>query len=132
MRNLVPLLALTLAACASTGSGGSYIAVETRSKGQPVTGATCVVRTGAGTWNVVTPGTVNVGSASGDLNVVCDKPGFRTSELVYKPSGRSGSSVGIGLGGGGGNVGLGVGLSFPIMYGSGNYPNRVTIDMNPQ
>lgn len=132
MRILIPFLTLTLAACATTGSGGGNIAVETASKGQPVTGANCVVRTGAGSWNVVTPATINVGQASGDLNVVCDKPGYRTSELVYKPSGRSGSSMGIGLGGGGGNVGLGVGLSFPIMTGGGSYPSRITIDMNPQ
>jgi hypothetical protein len=40
--------------------------------------------------------------------------------------------MGVGVGGGGGNVGVGVGLSFPIRFGGGTYPSRVTVDMNPQ
>lgn len=130
---LIPVLSLAIAACATTGAGRGEIAIDATSRGQPLAGASCTVRTGAGSWNVVTPGVVNVGSAIGDLRVVCDKAGYRTSELVYTPSvGSSGSSVGIGLGGGGSHVGVGVGLSLPISGGSGRYPSRVTIDMNPQ
>ena len=132
-RILIPFLSLAVAACATTGAGRGDIAFDATSKGQLLAGANCVVRTAAGSWNVVTPAVVNVGNASGDLHVVCDKPGYRTSELVYTPSyGSSGSSVGIGLGGGGSHVGVGVGLSMPISGGSGRYPSRVTIDMNPQ
>lgn len=134
MRYSILILSLALAACATTGSGSGVIMLETTSKGQPLTGANCVIHTGAGNWTVATPGTVVVGSPSGDLHVVCDKPGYRTSELIYKPSsgGYPGSSLGIGVGGGGGHVGMGVGLSFPIMLGGGAYPARITVEMNPQ
>lgn len=133
MRRSILILSLALAACATTGSGGGNIALETTSKGQPLAGATCVIHTGAGNWTVATPGTVVVGRPSGDLHVVCDKPGYRTSELIYKPSsGYSGSSMGIGVGGGSGHVGMGVGLSFPIMLGGGSYPARITVEMNSE
>jgi hypothetical protein len=132
VRRLISMLPLLLAACATTNPGGS-ISVETRAQGQPLAGANCVVRTGAGNWNVVTPGTVFIGNPIGDLHVVCDKPGYRTSELVYRPSsGYSGSGVGVGLGGGSGNVGVGLGLNVPLMLGGGGYPARIIVDMNPQ
>lgn len=132
MRHLILLFPLVVAACATTGSSGGNITIETNSRGQAVTGANCAVSTNAGSWNVVTPGSVNIGSASGDLRVVCQKDGFRTSEIVFRPSSPFGSSVGLGVGGGGGNVGVGVGLSFPISLGGGTYPSRVTVDLNPQ
>jgi len=132
MRHLILLLPLAIAACATTGSSDGVIAVETVARGQPVTGANCAVSTGSGNWNVVTPASLNIGSANGDLRVICNKPGFRTSEIVFRPSNPYGSSMGVGVGGGGGNVGVGVGLSFPVRFGGGTYPSRVTVDMNPQ
>jgi hypothetical protein len=133
MRRLILVLSLALAACATTQSSGG-ITVETTSQGQPLAGANCEVRTGAGSWNVVTPGTVNVGDALGDLRVVCDKPGFRTSEMIYRTSGSaySGPNVGVGVGGGSGNVGVGLGLSVPILSARGGYPARITVNMNLQ
>ncbi|RJF98744.1 hypothetical protein [Noviherbaspirillum saxi] len=132
MRHLILLLPLALAACATTGSGGSGIAIDTAAGGQALPGANCIVSTNAGNWNVLTPATVNVGSPNGDLRVICNKSGYRTSEMVFRPSNPLGSSVGLGAGGGGGHVGVGVGLSFPIRLGGGSYPSRVTVDMNPQ
>ncbi len=132
MRYLILLLPIALAACATTGSSGGGIAVETVSRGQALPGANCVVSTGAGNWNVTTPAAVAVGSASGDLRVLCHKAGYRSSEMVFKPSSPLGSNVGLGVGGGSGNVGVGVGLNFPISLGGGSYPSRVTVDMNPQ
>ena len=132
MRHLILLLPLALAACATTGSSGGVVVIETASRGQPLTGANCVVSTGSGNWSVVTPASVHVGSASGDLRVLCNKEGYRASEIVFRPSSPYGSSMGVGVGGGGGNVGVGVGLSFPISLGGGTYPSRVTVDMNPQ
>jgi hypothetical protein len=131
MRILIPLLALALTACATGGPGRDGITVETTAAGQPLAGANCAVQTNSGSWNVVTPGVVNVGATNGDLRVVCEKAGYRTSELLFQPVSRTGSSLGIGMGGGGGNVGVGVGLSFPLMSGA-TYPSRVTIDMRPQ
>jgi hypothetical protein len=131
MRRLMLLLPIALAACATTGSSGG-IAIETASKGQPVPGANCVVHTNNGNWNVVTPASVNVGGVNGDLRVVCNKEGYRTSEMVFRPSGPYGSSVGLGVGGGSGHVGAGVGLSVPIGLGGGGYPSRITVELNPQ
>lgn len=132
MRHLTLLMPLALAACATTGSSGGGIAIETASKGQSLAGANCVVHTNNGNWNVITPGAVDVGGINGDLRVVCNKDGYRTSEMIFKPSRSYGPSVGLGVGGGSGNVGVGVGLSVPISLGGGGYPSRVTIDMNPQ
>lgn len=131
MRHLILLLPIALAACATTGSSGGNIAIETVSRGQPVTGAQCLVSTNAGNWNIVTPTTVNVGSASGDLRVVCNKEGYRPSEAIFRPYSPVGSSVGIGAGGGGRNLGVGVGLNFPVLLGGGTYPSRVTVELNP-
>ena len=132
MRHLILLLPLAIVGCATTGSNGGVITVETASRGQTLAGANCVVSTASGNWNVVTPASLNIGDASGDLRVLCNKDGYRTSEMVYRPSNPYGSSVGLGVGGGGGNVGVGVGLNFPIRLGGGSYPSRVTVDLNPQ
>lgn len=132
MHRLILLLPIALAACATAGSSGGGIAVETYSRGQPLPGANCSLSIGSNSWNIVTPATVPVGSAYGDLRVVCNKAGYRTSELVFKPSSASGSSLGVGVGGGGGHVGVGLGMSVPITLGRGGYPSRVSVDMNPQ
>ncbi|WP_019141265.1 hypothetical protein [Noviherbaspirillum massiliense] len=131
MRTLILALPIALAACATTGSGG-IVEVDTASKGQAIPGASCSVSTNSGNWAVTTPGSVAVGPANGDLHVVCNKEGYRTSEMIFRPSGAYGSSVGLGVGGGGGNVGVGVGLSVPVRLGGGGYPSRVTIEMNSQ
>jgi hypothetical protein len=133
MRRSILMLALTLAGCATTDSGGG-ITIETTTKGQPLPGANCVVRTFSGTWNIIAPATVAIGGPNGDLRVLCDKPGYRTSEVIYRPSsGYSGSGLGIGVGGGsGGGIGVGVGLSVPIISGRSGYPPRITVDMNLQ
>lgn len=131
MRYLILLLPVALVACATTGAG-SGIAIETISGGQALPGADCTVSTGAGSWNIKTPASLDVGSANGDLRVVCNKSGYRTSELIFRPSNPVGSNVGLGVGGGGGNVGVGVGMNFPIRVGAGSYPSQVTVEMNRQ
>jgi hypothetical protein len=132
MRYLILLLPLTLAACATTGSGSGAIVIETISAGQALAGANCTVTTLAGSWNVTTPATAPVGGASGDLRVICNKSGYRTSEVVYRPSSPMNSNVGIGIGGGGGRVGMDLGLGIPVGLGGGGYPLRITVEMNPQ
>lgn len=133
MRHLILLLPIALAACATTGSSGGNVAIETAANGQSLPGAHCMVTTSSGSWNVTTPITLNVGGVNGDLRVVCNKEGYRTSEVIYRPSGPYGSSVGLGVAGGsGGNVGVGLGMSVPISFGGRGYPSRVTVNMNPQ
>jgi len=132
VRRISLIWLLVLCACASPGWNGGVVSIETTSQGQTLAGASCMVYTNVGNWTVLTPATVTVGRVQGDLRVVCDKPGYRTSELIYKPSGYPSPSVGVGVGGGGSHVGVGVGLSVPIIAAGGSYPARITIDMNPQ
>ncbi len=132
MHRLYYALPLVLSACATSGTGNGNIAIETTSSGQAVTGANCVVTTNAGRWNVVTPASAPVGSASGDLRVLCNKPGYRASEVVYRPSTPTNSNVGVGIGGGSGHVGVGLGFGIPIGIGGGRYPSTITVEMNPQ
>ncbi|WP_076591515.1 hypothetical protein [Herminiimonas arsenitoxidans] len=134
MRYAGLLLPLLLSACASTGSGDGRVLITTASNGQEFGGANCVVTTNASSWNVVTPASVQVGRSNGELRIICNKYGYRTSELRLPPSGGqpTGSRVGLGLGGGSGAVGLGLGLSLPITSGGGGYPARVVVNMNPQ
>ena len=138
MRSLsAALLVLALAGCATTGEGDNSLAIDTATRGQPVAGVNCNVSTATTSWRVTPPVVLPLGNSNGDLRIVCDKPGYRTSEYVFSPvPGRasSGSSLGIGLGGGGRHVGLGVGVNVPLQIGGGaraEYPAKVTIDMNP-
>jgi uncharacterized membrane protein YfcA len=126
-------LSLLLGACASTGSGDGRVSIATASNGQEFSGASCVVTTGAGSWNITTPATLQVRDGYGELRIVCNRIGYRTSELRLPPySSGSGSSMGVGLGGGSGGVGVGLGFGFPIMTSSGGYPSRVVVNMVPQ
>lgn len=134
---LVPagVLGILLASCASPGVGRSdgNVVVEAAADGQMLTGAQCTVTNGAGSWKVVTPGSAPVGSPVGDLRVICNKPGFRTSEVVYRPSAGVTPNVGVGVGGGSGHVGVGVGLGLPVFGSIGEgYPSRIVVNMNPQ
>lgn len=133
MRYLFFVVPLVVSACASTGTKDRGVAIEATSNQQVISGANCVVSNNNGVWNVVTPATVDTGGVNGDLRVVCNKNGYRTSEFVFRPSHHaSGSSVGIGLGSGGSRGGVGFGLNLPIGSTGGSYPSRVTVEMSPQ
>ncbi len=130
-RLLVLLCASLLAACATGGPESRTLTVETRSGGQPLSGASCVIHLGPQSFTVSAPATLPVGEAHGDLQVSCNKSGYRNSELYFRAGSSSGSSVGIGGGGGGGSVGVGLGLSFPLGGGRTDYPPVVTLEMTP-
>lgn len=133
MRYLSLLFSLALVACATTDSGSGDIVVEAVSQGQALVGVNCIVANGSGSWNIVTPAIVSVGAASDDLHVVCEKTGYRTSELIFRPSsGNSGSGMGLSIGGGGGRVGGGLGFSFPLGSGGQRYPARIVVEMTLQ
>ena len=134
MRYLLPVIALMLNACSTMGGDNNAggILIETASNRQPMPGASCMASNNNGSWSFVTPATVNVGNASGDLRVVCNKPGYRTSEYVFRPAGAaSGSSIGVGVGGGS-RVGFGIGFNVPLGgSGGGSYPRQVALEMTP-
>lgn len=135
---LATLPALGLAACA-TAPVSNDLGIETVSRGQPVAGANCTVQLVEGSFDVVTPAVVPARNTRGDLRVVCNKPGYRTSEVLYRGSygsyGSYGSrtSLGFGLGGGGGSIGYGIGLGMPIGGGASpsQVPSTVLVEMNP-
>lgn len=83
-RATAALLSLLLIACASAPPGGPTILIETAARGQPVAGANCVATIGSVHWNVITPAVLKIGEARGGLRLVCDKSGFRTSELIFR------------------------------------------------
>ena len=130
---------LLLAACASQPQRPpGQIDILSTSRGQSLPGADCTVQTDAGSWTVQTPATVNVGEPRGDLWVVCNRDGYRTSEVIIRAPGSTAtaghSRVGVGVGGGIGRVsGVGVSLGFGLPFGSARtrYPAQVVVDMAP-
>ena len=133
---VIPLMIL-LASCASTKPAEDRIEILTTARSQPLQGAQCEVETGAGQWTVTTPDSVQVGEPKGDLKVVCNKEGYRTSEVIFRrgSSGVPGATrVGVGMGGGFGGysgVGISLGFGFPLSSGRATYPSRVVVDMTP-
>jgi hypothetical protein len=136
----VMLSVLLASGCATKPPFDGRVEILTTSREQTLTGADCVVTTDAGSWTVQTPGHATVGDPSGDLRVVCNKAGYRTSEVIHRSrAGRglnaSGTRVGVGVGGGlGGYSGVGVslGFGFPLTGTASDYPSQVTVDMAPQ
>ena len=126
-----PLLALMLGACAATAPADPAIMLETAVRGQPVAGATCAASIGPVRWDVTTPVVLAIGDARGELHIVCDKPGFRSSELIFRPEAGISSGVSAGFGSGGYGGGIGLGLGFPLGGASARYPKRLVIDLNP-
>ena len=79
-----------LTGCASIVNGtNQVVSLEARTKGEMVTGATCKLDNGKGTYYVTTPGTVTVHRAYDDMSVKCEKtdlpPGLATVKSSTKP-----------------------------------------------
>ena len=135
-------LPVLLSACSSTPQRPEgQIDILTTAQGTPLSGAECAVDTGAGSWKVVTPAVVNVGEPRGDLRVVCNRAGFRTSEVLVRggPAGYTPGSTRVGVGVGGGSwgshsgVGISLGFGFPLggVGRTPHYPAQVLVDMTP-
>lgn len=138
-RPLVLPALLSLSACVTTPPFDGRVEILSTTRDQPLEGADCVVTTDSGSWTVKTPGYVTVGEMNGDLRVVCNKSGYRSSEVIHRSSvtrqGPGASRVGVGITGGtGGYTGVGVslGFGFPLAGVRGDYPSRVTVDMTPK
>lgn len=134
---LVPVL--LFAGCASQPERlPGQVEILSSSRGQALSGALCTVSTAAGQWTVETPASLNVGEPRGDLRVVCQREGYRTSEVLIRGGsgayGPGSSRVGIGMAGGSGyrsGVGLSLGFGFPIGTSRPRYPAQVVVDMAP-
>jgi hypothetical protein len=113
--------------------------VVSTAQGKPLTGAACDVSNLSGSWNVQTPATVMVGEPNGDLRVVCDHPGYRASEVIYRlpgsTVGSSGTRVSVGVGGGSfgsaSGMGMSMGFGFPLGSVRQRYPAQLTVDLSP-
>jgi hypothetical protein len=135
------LLALALAACAPLAPRSNRIAIETASGGAAVTDAECVVGNGSVGMTVKSPAVVEIARGNGDLHIVCNKPGYRRSEVLFQSgaAGFSGSSVSFGIGAssggwnrGGVDLGLGMTQVLPGKDGAvGEYPARIVVEMTP-
>ena len=71
---------LALSGCATVGNADAlqFIEVRTIASNQESLGnADCVLKNDHGTWNVVTPGRVQVVSRDATLHITCNKPGYR-------------------------------------------------------
>jgi len=81
-RILLAIILLFLVGCASITSGRRQtIDVDT----SPITGATCSLENSAGVWYLPsTPGRVVVNRGYEDLQVVCNKPGYKRATKAVR------------------------------------------------
>ena len=119
------LLASLLTGCASITSGTlQNVAVSTKTKsGVDISQANCTLKNEKGKWNVITPNTVAVHKASGDLVVECNKQGYPKGTL------RAISRAGAGLAGNllfGGVIGAAIDHSKGSAY---YYPANLSVVM---
>lgn len=133
-------LVTLLVGCASQPSPpAGQVQLVSTAQGKPLLGAACVVSNLSGSWNVQTPAIVIVGEPNGDLRVVCDHPGYRASEVIYRLPGstvsHSGTRVSVGVGGGSfgsaSGIGVSMGFGFPLGSARQRYPAQLTVDLTP-
>jgi len=137
MRILIVIPSVLLAACASLGVREQTVLITTVENGQLIEAAQCSVINNVQRWDIVTPESLQVRGADGELHIRCDKDGYRSSELRIAPAGGapSGSSVGLGLGGARGGFGsaTGVGLGLSLPFGgagsAGGFPAEIPVMM---
>ncbi len=125
-----------MSACSTLPPYSGKIAISTTSLSLPVTGASCEVRTDAGKWTIITPAIAPVGQIAGDLHVVCELQGYRTSEVIFRSGARGLQSSRVTVGaaggsGGGGGMGLSIGFGLPLGDTQFSYPNEIVVDMTP-
>ncbi len=136
----VGALVTLLISCASQPSPpAGQVELVSTAQGKPLLGAACVVSNLSGSWNVQTPATVTVGEPNGDLRVVCNHPGYRASEVIYRlpgsAVGSSGTRVSVGVGGGSfgsaSGIGVSMGIGFPLGAARQRYPAQLAVDLTP-
>lgn len=113
--------ASTLVSCASIVNGTNQkVSVQTGS----VKGAACSLENNKGKWHVNTPGTVNVNRSFNDLDVQCNKKGYRTvsKKVASKTKGMVFGNVIFG-----GAIGAGVDIADGAAY---DYPSDINIPFN--
>ncbi len=115
----------TLSGCASiTTSAMQPVSVTTQSKqGNEVSQANCTLKNTSGEWSVVTPSTVSIRKAAGNLAVNCKKAGLPEGNV--RAISRAGSAIY-------GNIIIGGGIGALIDHSSGKayiYPDKINVVM---
>jgi hypothetical protein len=118
---LISLFGTIASGCASIVNGQNQpVSIKTT----PADGAKCALENNKGKWYVpATPGSTTVHRSFNDLNVVCEKSGYKTTAKKI-----SSSTKGMAFGNilFGGVVGAGVDMANGSAY---DYPNEIQIDM---
>ncbi len=111
-----------LTGCASIVNGTSQsVAVHT----SPIAGASCTLENDKGKWMLPhTPGTVTVNRSYNDLQINCDKPGYRST---YKQIASKTKGMVFGNAVFGGAIGAGIDIVDGAAY---DYPNDIYVSMH--
>lgn len=127
MKKYLPFILLSVAqisGCASIiGSKNQPVSINTVCDAVPVTGASCTMINGNGTWYVQTPGSVTIQKAYSDLAIDC-KLGQSKGSNVFESS--SNGAVW-------GNILFGglIGLAVDANSGAGfDYPSTMLVSLN--
>ena len=118
------LAMVSLTGCASIVNGQNQsLSVETRTAGNPVSGANCTLTNNKGVWYVTTPGTTTVNRSYEDLAVRCEKASMEPGLASIKSSTKGMAFGNIIFGG---IIGAGVDMSTGAAY---DYPSLITVAM---
>ncbi len=110
--------------CATIVSGTNQsLSVETRHKGNAVAGASCKLINDKGTWFLVTPGSVTVHRAYGDLAVNCEHEKLPPGSMLVKSSTKPMAFGNILFGG---LIGVGVDVATGSAY---DYPSLISLEL---
>lgn len=114
-----------LTGCASIVNGSSQVvSVDTRHKGQTLSGASCQLNNGKGVFYVTTPGTITVHRGYDDMNIKCDKDGYASGIATVKSSTKPMAFGNILFGG---PIGVAVDAGTGAAY---DYPSIITVIMD--
>jgi hypothetical protein len=116
-------LAAGLSSCASVVNGGSQtLEIST----PPATGAACALVNSRGSWQVTTPGKVEVKRSKDNIAVTCRKDGWQDASGIIRPHMDQTALISSFL------LTGGVGLSVDAASGAVNaYPEVFTVPMQP-
>lgn len=118
------MLSLSFLAGCSTivSSNNQTVTVTALHESKEATGSTCTLQNSKGAWTTVTPQSVNIRKAFGDLAVTCRKDKAIGTRTVK--SSADGSTFG--------NILIGGGIGALVDAGTGNgysYPDAFTVDL---
>lgn len=122
---------LVMSGCA-TVTGGSHetVSVKTQRDSQDVAGASCTLQNKGGSYQVTTPGKVEVKRSSSDLTIQCEKDGVQTAAQTYQSKTRKGALAGnlILFGVGGTLIFNSIDRATGANYA---YPEEITVSLDP-